>query len=203
MTSQIEHRHAVTTELRAGGGELPTLEGYAAVFDAPSEPIGGMFVEYVERGAFTRTLAEGADVRALVDHDPSKILGRSTSGTLRLREDEYGLLAAISPPDTSVGRDIFESVRRGDVSQMSFAFSVVEQSWQEAAEGELPKRSLQAVDLYDVSVVTYPAYRDTEITARTMAAYNDAMQDSRSRQLIANQRAQAQMLIGNGGAFGA
>ncbi len=127
---------------------MPTLEGYAAVFDEPSEPIGGMFLEFVDRGAFTRSLASGPDVRALVDHDPSKILGRSTAGTLRLREDSHGLLASITPPDTTVGRDIAESVRRGDVSQMSFAFSVVGQAWEEPEGDQLPRRHLVDVDLH-------------------------------------------------------
>lgn len=187
MRPDHEIRHACVPELRAGGGELPTLEGYAAVFDQASEPIGGMFREYVDRGAFTRTLASGPDVRALVDHDPSKILGRSTAGTLRLREDSHGLLASITPPDTTVGRDIAESVRRGDVSQMSFAFSVIGQEWEDATETDLPQRHLVDVDLHDVSVVTYPAYTGTEISARTVDEYQAAM---RHKTVMAQQLAQ-------------
>ena len=193
MTTDHEIRAACVPELRAGGGELPTLEGYAAVFDEPSEPIGGMFLEYVDRGAFTRTLAGGPDVRALVDHDPSKLLGRSTAGTLRLREDSHGLLASITPPDTTVGRDIAESVRRGDVSQMSFAFSVIGQAWEEAEADALPKRHLVDVDLHDVSVVTYPAYTGTEISARTVTEYHSAM---RQRTLMATHASQKTYLVG-------
>ena len=191
MKSEHEIRHASVQELRAGGGELPTLEGYAAVFDEPSEPIGGMFLEFVDRGAFTRSLASGPDVRALVDHAPSKILGRSTAGTLRLREDSHGLLASITPPDTTVGRDIAESVRRGDVSQMSFAFSVVGQAWEEPEGDQLPRRHLVDVDLHDVSVVTYPAYTGTEISARTVSEYEAAM---RKRSVLDRQAAQAAYL---------
>lgn len=189
-----EIRQAVVPELRAGGGELPTLEGYAAVFGEPSEPIGGMFLEYVDPGAFSRTLAAGADVRALVDHDPSKILGRSTSGTLKLTEDSHGLLATIRPPDTTVGRDIAESVRRGDVSQMSFAFSVVGQEWEEPEGSALPRRHLTDVDLHDVSVVTYPAYTGTAIAARTLEEYAHAMKERRLVAIRRELRAQATVL---------
>ena len=182
-----EIRNLAVSELRAGSGDLPTLEGYAAVFDEASEPIGGMFREYVTPEAFTRTLRDGADVRALVDHDPSKILGRTTAGTLRLREDHRGLLATISPPDTTAGRDITESVRRGDVSQMSFAFSVREQRWDDNAGGDMPARHLVDVDLHDVSVVTYPAYKGTEISARTIEVFEDRQRHAAAMEMLKNQ----------------
>src|SRR5262245_2558056 len=119
----VETRYLRSTELRAEGadGERPLIVGYAAVFESLSEDLGG-FRERIRPDAFTRSLQEGADVRALVDHDPSRVLGRNKAGTLRLRTDTRGLLVEIDPPNTTAGRDIVESIRRGDVDGMSFAF---------------------------------------------------------------------------------
>lgn len=148
-------------EVRSDNGELPEIRGYAAVFDSPTELWPGV-TEEVARGAFTRSLKEGADVRALIDHDPSKVLGRNKSGTLSLREDEKGLRIAINPPDTQVGRDIVELIRRKDVNQMSFSFAIRSEEV-EYTESER-KHRLTDVDLFDVSVVTFPAYKDTIAT---------------------------------------
>ena len=166
-TQNIEKRIVFSdaVELRAEGNGPPSIVGYAAVFGRMSENLGG-FREVIKKGAFKRSIREGADVRALVDHDPSKILGRTTSGTLKLKEDEAGLLATITPPDTSVGRDIVESIRRGDVSQMSFAFATVKDQWEFDQDGP-DTRTLIDVDLFDVSAVTYPAYPDTSIAVRS------------------------------------
>jgi HK97 family phage prohead protease len=154
----------LAVEARGEGDALPELSGYAALFGKATELMPG-FHEKVARGAFSRTLADGADVRALVDHDPSKIIGRNTAGTLELSENNRGLKVAIKPPNTTVGRDIVESVSRGDVSQMSFAFRTVEDSFKEHKDGSVT-RTLLDVDLYDVSIVTYPAYGDTTIATR-------------------------------------
>jgi hypothetical protein len=187
---QHEIRACTIHELRAGGGALPTLEGYAAVYDSPSHPIAGLFTEFIDRGAFTRTLADGPDVRALVDHEPSRILGRTKPGTLRLSEDARGLLATIQPGDTSAGRDIVESVRRGDVDQMSFAFSVAEggQTW-ETVDGQ-DVRHLTDVDLHDVSIVTYPAYEATSIQAASRSQHQAYRSQARAGRLAAMQQRQ-------------
>ena len=148
-----------------GSDQGTTIEGYAAVFDTLSEDLGG-FREIITKGAFKRTLKAGADVRALVDHDPSKILGRNKSGTLSLAEDDHGLRVKIKPPDTTAGRDTVESMRRGDLDQMSFAFSVVSDRW-ETIDGE-EVRTISDVDLHDVSVVAFPAYADTTVAVRSL-----------------------------------
>jgi len=148
--------------------DKPTrLVGYAAVFNQATELYPGYF-ERIANGAFTRTLKEGADVRALVDHDPSKIIGRSTAdpATLDLEENAKGLKVSITPPDTQVGRDIVESVSRGDVDQMSFAFRTVAYEWEE--KGDTATRTLTDVDLFDVSIVTYPAYPQTSVAVRCL-----------------------------------
>src|SRR6185295_5700179 len=102
--------------------------GYAIVFNALSQDLGG-FREIITPEAVDRTLSEALDVRALVDHDSGKVIGRTRSGTLALRKDRKGLSVEIDPADTTAGRDILESVRRGDISGMSFAFRTLTDNW--------------------------------------------------------------------------
>lgn len=143
---------------------IKTVVGYAAVFDKLSEDLG-WYREKIAEGAFKRTLEEGADVRALIDHDSTKILGRNKAGTLKLKEDKSGLLATITPPDTSYARDLMLSIDRGDISGMSFGFITRTDEWN-LEDGE-EVRTLKDVDLFDVSVVTYPAYPDTAVALRS------------------------------------
>jgi len=176
-------------ELRDNGDGLPTIRGYAAVFNKPSLDLGG-FVETIARGAFTRTLAEGADVRALVEHDSSRIIGRSKAGTLTMEENQRGLKVAITPADTTAGRDIVESVRRGDVDGMSFAFQVNGrggETWAFDDDGP-DQRTLVDVDLFDVSVVTFPAYPDTSVAVRSMEQAREAAEDTADLALIEARR---------------
>ena len=153
-------------ELRAEGeGEsLPDLIGHAAVFNIETEINGffGGFREKIAPGAFKRTLSEGADVRALFNHDPSMILGRTKAGTVELSEDSTGLLTRISPPDTQLGRDVTELIRRGDITQMSFGF-IVRKEEVEEEEDQMPLRTVLDADLFDVSPVTFPAFEETDI----------------------------------------
>lgn len=153
------------------------LAGYAALYDTFSERIGGErfgFRERIAPGAFRRTLDEGADIRALREHDPMLILGRTKSGTLEVREDAKGLYVEIDPPDTELGRETLELVRRGDLSQMSFGFTVPKggDEWNDNDD----ERTLKDVDLFDVSVVAYPAYTDTqvEIAQRSLELYRSS-----------------------------
>jgi len=164
---KIERR---TVELRVDpveGEAAPVIRGHAAVFDSDSLPIAGMFVERIARGAFKKTLQE-ADVRALVNHDPNRVLGRNKAGTLRLAEDKQGLSVEIDPPDTTYARDLMESMRRGDINQMSFGFQVVKEKWDRpVSESQLPTRTLHEVALRDVSIVAYPAYPATDVSVRS------------------------------------
>jgi len=158
-------------EVRAAGNGPPRLVGYAAVFDRPSEELGG-FTEIIRRGAFTKTLQE-ADVRALWNHDPNYVLGRTKSGTLSLAEDDHGLRIEIIPPDTTWARDLMESIRRGDVDQMSFGFRTIRDRWQTDEQGKVVRELLE-VALYDVSPVTFPAYPQTEVQVRSAIAELEA-----------------------------
>ena len=139
------------------------VSGYAAVFDLLSEDLGG-FRELIRPGAFAKTLQE-SDVRALWNHDSNYPLGRTSAGTLRLWEDEHGLGFELALPETSYGKDLAESMRRGDVREMSFAFVAVREDWK-AAEGTVVQRDLVEVKLYEVSPVVFPAYPQTSAQVR-------------------------------------
>ena len=158
-----EFRFTHNLELRQVKGK-PMIRGYAAKFNVPSQPLP--FLERIKPGAFTDAILHD-DVRALVGHDPDKIIGRTKSGTLTLREDDQGLYCEIQPPETTVGRDVVESIKRGDLDGMSFGFSAVEDDWQPNDKGEM-EREVRKAKLFDVSVVTYPAYPQTEVAVREL-----------------------------------
>lgn len=152
-----------------------TIVGYAAVWDSPSEPMP--FIEYVKRGAFTKTLKDGADVRLLIDHTGVP-LARTKSGTLALEEDERGLRveAELDPMNPDAAR-IMSAMKRGDLSQMSFAFRTIKDSWSDNGE----TRELREVQLFDVSVVTFPAYEETVAELRSR---NESVTIPRTSQLL-------------------
>ncbi|MEK4779834.1 HK97 family phage prohead protease [Bacillus sp. FSL L8-0199] len=137
------------------------ITGYAAVFNSKTT-IGGWFDEVIEPGAFARSLSENSDIRALFNHNWDNVLGRTKSGTLRLEEDEKGLKFEIELPNTSVGRDLAESMSRGDINQCSFGFWITEENWDYNVEPAL--RTIKEVELYEISVVSIPAYDDTEVS---------------------------------------
>jgi len=178
MTKKIEWRHFFSEELRAveeSDGE-PKIEGYPAMFNKYSEDLGG-FVEKIAPGAFKKSLNAGADVRALWNHDSNYVLGRTKSGTTKLREDDKGLYMINRPPNTQWARDLMVSIGRKDVTQMSFDFWVVDEEWKERKD-KPPVRTLNEVELIDVSVVTFPAYPDTKVALRSMEEWQKNVQDS-------------------------
>jgi hypothetical protein len=144
-----------------------TLTGHAAMYGRETT-IAGLFREVVQRGAFTAAVGRD-DVRALFNHDPNFVLGRTKAGTLTLTEDEIGLRYDITLPNTLRAKELHESIKRGDISQSSFAFRVVKDSWPSVRSGEMPLRQIEEVELFDVSPVTYPAYEDTSVSARAKA----------------------------------
>lgn len=164
----IERRFITGLELRdQGEGKTPVIAGYAARFNTKSVVMWD-FREIIKPGAFAQSLSRGDDVRALVDHDPARIIGRRSAGTLKVEEDEQGLRCEITPPDTQVGRDIVTSIRRKDVSGMSFGFRAVRTNWTiDPVEGNIDLRELLQVDLFDVSPVTFPAYPETDVSVRS------------------------------------
>lgn len=155
---------AESLEIREEDGKPRVFLGHAAVFGRRSLDLGGFF-EVIRPGAFKRALSEKQDVRALIDHESSKILGRSTAGTLRLSEDERGLRVEVDYADTSYARDLAVSMKRGDITQMSFGFRMKKDEWRKEDGHDV--RELIDVDLSDVSFVTYPAYPDTSAALRS------------------------------------
>lgn len=174
----VERRFFAVSELRAErtDGEPVRLRGHAAVFNELSQDLGG-FREMISPGAFTPSAHED-DVRALFNHNPDHVLGRTVAKTLRLAEDDRGLAIEIDLPETQLARDIAISIERGDVSQMSFAFRVKPggQEWADTDQGFV--RTLKAVRLYDVSPVTYPAYLQTDVALRSLGEFTRARSES-------------------------
>lgn len=162
-------------EARARSKGLPTIAGHAAVYGRSSAPIMGLFVEQFAAGAFDRAISEKQDVRALVNHDPAKILGRTKAGTLRLSSDRKGLAVEIDPPGATYAGDVVESIERGDVDQMSIAFRVKREEWVQGGGGDgFDLRIVRDVDLFDVSPVTFPAYEDTSVGVKRHAEWRTA-----------------------------
>ena len=145
---------------RAEGEEKAVaIEGYAAVFNSKTS-IGGWFDEVIEPGAFSRSLSDNGDIRALFNHNWDNVLGRTKSQTLELREDEKGLNFKVELPDTSVARDLTISMERGDINQCSFGFFITDEEWNYNVEPEL--RTIKEFELFEISIVSIPAYDDTE-----------------------------------------
>jgi uncharacterized protein len=151
------------TECRAEASDNgKKIRGYAIRFNAKSEDLGGFF-EYIAPEAVDRTLNEGIDVRALVDHDSGKVIGRTRAGTLALRKDSKGLAVTIEPDDEiSYAKDIMRAVARGDVSGMSFGFRVLEDEWN--YDEKTPVRTITDMRVHEVSIVTFPAYKQTDVS---------------------------------------
>lgn len=168
MSNSVVERRSLEepVEFRAKGDRKLTAAGYASVFGKRSQNLGG-FVEQVSPAAFNKTLKE-ADVRALLNHDPSLLLGRTSSGTLTLGVDDRGLHYEVDLPDTTVGRDTAALIERGDITGSSFGFRMIEDEWGETDDG-FPLRTLNQVALRDVSPVTYPAYSDSEVALRALS----------------------------------
>lgn len=140
-----------------------TVEGLAAVFNSFSEDMWGMR-EVVRRGAFAKTLADGADVRLLWNHNDDMPLARRSTGTLRLLESDSGLAIDADLAETSVGNDALVLIGNGTVSQMSFGFYVIRDRWTFSADESTPDiRELLEVKLIEVSPVSFPAYPATSV----------------------------------------
>lgn len=175
----------LNVELRADGDEKLKIVGHAAVFDTPAEIWG--FEEVIRKGAFTDAIKTD-DVRALWNHDPNYVLGRTKSGTLKLEEDDIGLKIENDPPETQWAKDLMISMQRGDVDQMSFGFIVLEEKWSKREE-EPDLREILKARLFDVSPVTFPAYEETDVSV----ALRNAPEEVKARLLPTNSQVAAQV----------
>jgi HK97 family phage prohead protease len=153
------------------------MKGYAIVFDALSSDRGGYVVRIAPQ-AVDRTLNGNADVRALIDHDSAKVIGRKSAGTLSFAKDAKGLGVSIDIPETTYGNDLVVSMRRGDISGMSFGTSILKDEWDDS--GKVPVRTILDMQFHEVSVVTFPAFEDTSAALASFAAYREAKQKGMS-----------------------
>lgn len=174
-TRQMKSRQvrAIPSELRtwrSGESEAPIIDGYFAVFNSDYQ-INKDMSESVAPGAFSKSLEEN-DIRALVNHDTTLVLGRTKSGTLQLEEDEKGLHGTIqvNPNDRSA-MDLFERVSRGDVDGCSFGFDIRAEETELRDDGTV-HWTMTDIDLGEVSCCTFPAYQETNIEARAEDAAN-------------------------------
>ena len=171
MAAQRELRTQVTKVALESrdDGKKPLIQGYSALFKSEAV-IYDLFRESIEPGAFAPTIAKGQRVVSLFNHDANYVLGSTSSGTLRLREDATGLWMEVEPPDTQVGRDVVEYIRRGDVEGQSFMFEIVRQKWTFAQnKGEMDLRVIEEVNLMECGPVLFPAYQDTSVGLRSLA----------------------------------
>ena len=190
----VETRTFQVKEFRAGTkDDKPVLEGLASVFNEYSQDLGG-FVEIIEPGFFDEVMEN--DVRSLMNHDPNYVLGRTKSGTLEIEQHDDGLFQRTYPPVVEPeaaqwAKDLMVSIRRGDIDQMSFAFIVKNTYRGDPVDGDewyvLGNKIIRrlkkggAKELLDVSIVTYPAYLQTNVSANTRSRF-DEFKESLQRQ---------------------
>jgi len=196
-----EVRH-ISPEFRAFTEDgVKRISGYAAVFESWSEDMG-WFREKIARGAFTDALTKG-DTVALFNHDSNIVLGRRSSGTLRLKEDEKGLYMEVDLPETQAANDLYKLVERGDIKSQSFGFIVETNEWRYGQNGAPDERTIIKVrELFDVSPVTYPAYPDTSVAKRSRnEASPGAIADQASDAIVTeNENIDIELLLQSTGA---
>lgn len=180
---ELRFGKGITLETRADGGSK--IVGYAAVFN--SEIDFGPFSESIKPGAFSRSLKESPDVRALLDHDTGMIIARTNAGNLTLSEDNHGLKVEMSPIDTEDGRKALEWVRSGVVDGMSFGF--IPQSVEWSARGnDKSHRTITEAQLFEVSLVAFPAYPATSASIRSASEIWNEHTEEESKRLEGEKR---------------
>jgi len=191
---KLEKRTYNATDLaiERRGDDPAKITGHAAVFNVIAGD--GWFREQVAPGAFSESLKTD-DIRSLWNHDTNIVLGRNRAQTLKLWEDDIGLAVEITPPDTQLVRDLVESIARGDVSQMSFGFQVLRQTWVEE-EDEKDLRIIDKVKLWEVSPVTFPFYEDTDVALNSHKEWRASLPPSvDQRYKTANKRRRLDLML--------
>lgn len=181
MADEESRKPKESVERRFWQGEMrlnydksgPKLVGYAAVFNQITELWPG-FREKVAPNAFADSILKD-DIRALYNHDPSALLGRNKSGTLRLWEDEKGLAYEVDLPDTEKARELITLIKRGDLSQSSFGFNILKRNIEIDETKDEMLRTIEKAQLFDVSPVTFPAYPQTEVHVRMTRNENECI----------------------------
>jgi len=180
MKYEIRYIKADNLKIEETRDKTPKIIGYPAIFNKLSEDLGG-FRERISQFAFRKALKK-SDTRALWDHESKYVMGRESAQTLKLKEDDNGLRMELEPPGTQWAKDLSISIKRKDIREMSFAFFLgVNGSKWEDVKDELPIRTILPdgiEELRDVSVVTFPAYPDTEVALRSLEAWQKAKDET-------------------------
>lgn len=179
MMSKTEKRNltASNVEIREAEDGMRTISGYAVKWEMKSYAMGYFkrFKEQFKKGAFTESMTND-DQLALWSHDTSKVLGRTKNGTLRLFEDDIGLRFELDLPNSTLGNDAYETIKRGDVDGVSFGFQMQKQEWDEN-DVENITRSILKAKLLEISPVAFPAYPDSQVSARSHDPYKEHVED--------------------------
>ncbi|WML38698.1 HK97 family phage prohead protease [Neobacillus sp. OS1-2] len=185
MTIKTEKRNLVPgkVEIRESENGSRTISGYAVKWEMKSYTMGywRRFKEQFKRGAFTDSLTAD-DQLALWSHDISQVLGRTKNGTLRLFEDDIGLRFELDLPNTTLGNDAFETIKRGDVDGVSFGFQMAKEEWDESDPDNIV-RSVTKAKLVEISPVAFPAYPDSQVSARSHDPYKVYVEERNQRDL--------------------
>jgi len=172
--------YSSNVELRAKGDDSRIIEGYACKFGVWSRSLG-WFKEKIDKDAFSDIDWSKQDVKALINHDHNLILARSNKNvdTLKLEVDETGLRFEFEAPNTTIGNDLLENVRNKNYQECSFAFIVKVDQWEEKEEGDSERTIMKFAEIFDISVVTDPAYYDTvvDVAKRSFDQYKKANEE--------------------------
>lgn len=183
--NQTEKRELLSSEIeiREVEGGLRTITGYAVKWEMKSVTMGywRRFKEQFKRGAFTDSLTQD-DQLALWSHDYSQVLGRTKNGTLRLFEDEIGLRFELDLADTTLGDNTYKTIKRGDVDGVSFGFQMVKEEWDESNPDNIV-RSVTKAKLVEISPVAFPAYPDSQVSARSHDPYKQFVDERNQKDL--------------------
>lgn len=172
---ELEKRGLISEgiEIREAENGSKTISGYAVKWEMKSQTMGYWyrFKEQFKKGSFSDSLSAD-DQRALWSHDTSQVLGRTKNSTLRLFEDDIGLRFELDLPPTTLGNDVFQTIKRGDVDGVSFGFKMIKEEWDES-DPENIVRSVIKAKLFEISPVAFPAYPDSEVSARSYDPYKE------------------------------
>ena len=189
ILAPLEYRALAQAPALEQSGPRTLLTGYAIRFDEPSELLtaagGATFVEVIKASALKR-LGEQRDVKCLLSHDASKVLGSSRAGTLRLHPDAVGLRFELAPPNSPLGHDVTESVKRGDLTDVSFGFTVAEDGevWQR--DKKPPVREIRAMQLFEISLCAWGAFASNRVVVEQRAR-------QQAQQIVAERRQQERL----------
>lgn len=193
--NKTEKRELITNdiEIREDEEGNRTISGYAVKWEKKSNVLGMFykFREQFKKGAFADSLKDG-DQRFLWSHDSSQVLGRTKNGTLRLEEDDVGLRFELDLPNTTLGNDTYETIKRGDVDGVSFGFNNPDDHIEEF-DDDIPLRTINKANLIEVSAVAFPAYPDSEVSARGYDRMKEFDKEMKKRE--AEQKAKINILL--------